>query len=167
MGARNIQRGRDFGLPGYNKYRAYCGLNYAYSFDDLTNIPHDVREKLQYLYANVDDIDLFTGVMSEFPVKDGVIGHTASCIIGSGMRDRKFGDRFYYETDNKLTGYPIEDLYEIRKASLARIICDNSDIYFIQAHPFLLSNEHTNPLVDCADLPVVDLTNGKKLSNYY
>jgi hypothetical protein len=79
LGTLNIQRGRDHGLPGYNKFRAWCGLNYAYSFDELTNIPREVRNELKYLYNHVDDIDLFTGAMSEFAVDDGVVGPTTAC----------------------------------------------------------------------------------------
>ncbi len=82
LGALNIQRGRDHGLPGYNKFRAWCGLNYAYSFDELTNIPSSVRNELKYLYDHVDDIDLFTGAMSEYAVDDGVVGPTVACKLG-------------------------------------------------------------------------------------
>ncbi len=79
LGSLNIQRGRDHGLPGYNKFRAWCGLKYAYSFDELTNIPAIVRNQLKNLYNHVDDIDLFTGAMSEYAVEDGVVGATVAC----------------------------------------------------------------------------------------
>ena len=79
--ALNIQRGRDHGLPGYNRYRKYCGLNYANKFEDFTNIPAEVRKQMASLYATPDDVDLWTGIVSEFPVEDGVVGPTAACMI--------------------------------------------------------------------------------------
>ena len=76
MAVKNIQRGRDFGLQCYNEYRSLVGLNKAKTFNDLKNIPKSVREELKSLYANVDDIDLWTGGVSELPVSDGLIGKT-------------------------------------------------------------------------------------------
>ena len=31
----NMQRGREFGLPGYTEFRKYCGLPDVHRFDDL------------------------------------------------------------------------------------------------------------------------------------
>lgn len=42
----DIQRGRDTGLPPYNKMREICGLPVAKSFDDLIDvIPSDVSNQ--------------------------------------------------------------------------------------------------------------------------
>jgi hypothetical protein len=77
--ALNIQRGRDHGLPGYNLYREKCGLNRAYKFEDFDNIPSNVVEKWKALYASPDDVDLFVGLFSEFPLERAFIGPTAGC----------------------------------------------------------------------------------------
>lgn len=41
--ALNIQRAREFGIPGYIHYREICGLGRVTSFNDLrSNIPQDL-----------------------------------------------------------------------------------------------------------------------------
>lgn len=79
LGAINNQRGRDHGLAPYFKYRELCGLGTVKSWDDLTNIPKFIVDKLKTLYATVYDIDLYAGGVSELPVKDGLLGPTFSC----------------------------------------------------------------------------------------
>jgi peroxidase len=74
--AINVNRGRDHGLPGYNYYRALVGLNYARTFDGLWNVANDARSSMQSVYKHVNDVDLFTGGTSEFPVPGGAIGPT-------------------------------------------------------------------------------------------
>ncbi len=91
--ALNIQRGRDHGLPSYNKYRRLCGLNYAYSFDDFHNVPTNVIAKLKKTYASPDDVDLFTGIFSEFPLDGGMVGATAGCKLNSEIPYYLFNSR--------------------------------------------------------------------------
>jgi peroxidase len=77
--ALNIQRGRDHGLPSYNKYRRLCGLNAAHSFEEFYNIPASVIAKLKATYASPNDVDLFTGLFSELPIEGAMVGTTAGC----------------------------------------------------------------------------------------
>ncbi len=77
--ALNIQRGRDHGLQPYVVYREVCGLSRPYSFDDLTNMPKDVVEQLRKVYKSVEDIDLWTGMVSEYHLKDAIVGPTQAC----------------------------------------------------------------------------------------
>jgi peroxidase len=157
--ALNIQRGRDHGVASYNQYRRLCGLNYAYSFEDLDNVAPYIIERLKEVYASVDDIDLWTGLVSEYPVRAGVVGPTAACIIAKQFSDLKRGDRFYYENGgDEYTRFTPAQLKEIRRSLIARILCDNLDISFIQFWPFLVANYEDNKIVDCEKIPRLDLT---------
>ena len=49
--AINTQRGRDHGLPGYNRWRRWCGLRPAKNFHDFVEIDRDARNKLSSLYT--------------------------------------------------------------------------------------------------------------------
>ena len=50
-------------------------------FSDLVEIPREIREKLEKIYESVDDIDAFTGGLSEQPFEDALIGPTFSCLF--------------------------------------------------------------------------------------
>merc|ERR1719209_697109 len=70
LAALNIQRARDHGLRPYNEYRAICNLKKATSFDELSReIPQRLINKMKQVYASVDDVDLFTGGLSETPLQ--------------------------------------------------------------------------------------------------
>jgi peroxidase len=49
LGAANINRGRDHGIPGYNAIRAKCGLRQAITFFDFADSIS--QEKIQALAA--------------------------------------------------------------------------------------------------------------------
>lgn len=79
--ARNLQRARDHAIPGYSNYRELCGLSPLTTWN---NRPSEIRPEVwvqyQVLYEYPQDIDLFTGGISEYPVPDGVTGRTFNCL---------------------------------------------------------------------------------------
>ncbi|PVD24185.1 hypothetical protein C0Q70_14655 [Pomacea canaliculata] len=148
--ALNLQRGRDHGLPSYNNYREICGLKKLTSFSQF--VPSAVGLKLATVYDNVDDIDLFTGLMSEKPLAGGLVGPTLGCLLGIQFHSLKFGDRFYFETVSELEGFTNDQLRAIRYVTLAHVICMSRRVNSVQLKAFEVFNEITNPEVDCSEL---------------
>lgn len=160
LAAINIQRGRENGIPGYNHLREFCGLPRAKYFEDLTGVfSNKTLLRMAQLYKHVDDIDLFTAGISEYPVHDGLVGPTFGCLIGRQFAVLRAGDRFWYENGGYNAQFTIEQLDELRKQTAARLMCDNSDdIYDIQASALLIADPYTNPRVPCNQLPSIDLS---------
>ncbi|EFX63496.1 hypothetical protein DAPPUDRAFT_268331 [Daphnia pulex] len=124
----NLQRGRDHGIPGYNAYRTQCGLPPAGQFSDLLNlISPAIVDKFAKLYDTVDDIDLFIGAMSERLAPGALVGPTLQCIISDQFLKLKRGDRFFYDLAGQPSSFTKDQLTEIRRASFARLVCDNSN----------------------------------------
>ncbi|XP_065580760.1 uncharacterized protein LOC136040414 isoform X2 [Artemia franciscana] len=156
----NIQRGRDHGLRAYNEYRAACNLKKAATFEDLSReIAPQIIQKLRQVYATVDDIDLFTGGLSETALQGGLVGPTFACIIGNQLRTSRRCDRFWYENGNTAGRFTEAQLAEIRKVNFARVICENSDtISEITRSPFDIPHNFLNPRVQCRTLPTMDFS---------
>jgi len=166
--ALNIQRGREHGLAGYNKYREICGLGRASSFSDLSRQMSVRRsQELQQLYTNVDDIDLFVGLFSERPTSGAMVGPTTLCIIGDQFARLKKGDRYFYDLDRQSGSFSSSQLQEIRKASMSRILCDNSGVSQLQPLAFRAPADF-NPVLSCDSLnsiPRPDLRSWQEGSN--
>lgn len=130
----NLQRARDHGIPGYNFYREKCNLTKARNFEDLNNeiAPHLV-DRLKKVYESVDDIDLFTGGLIENPLHGGSVGPTFGCVIGLQFQRLRKCDRFWHETSDPFVRFSEAQLNEIRKMSLSKVVCSNSDsVHLIQ-----------------------------------
>ncbi|KAI8498041.1 hypothetical protein Bbelb_239850 [Branchiostoma belcheri] len=55
-------------------------------------------------------------------------------------------------------GLPYYQLAEIKKTSLARILCDNTDTEQMQPNVFKQHTQPGNERMACTDLPIVDLS---------
>ena len=54
----------------------------------------DVIKRLKQIYFSVEDIDLFTGGLSEVPLKGALVGPTFACVIGIQFQKAKKCDRY-------------------------------------------------------------------------
>nr|CAD7570072.1 unnamed protein product [Timema californicum] len=126
--ALNIQRARDHGLPPYNDWREVCGLPRASSWDSLLDVmdPKSL-DSLKSLYGSVDEVDLFVAAVAEKPLEGALLGQTFVCLVGDQFSRLRRGDRFFYEESDQQSSFTPAQLEQLRKSSLARVMCDNSD----------------------------------------
>ncbi|XP_063411527.1 chorion peroxidase-like [Mytilus trossulus] len=152
--ARNIQRGRDFGVAGYNRWRELCLLEPIKSFDSFEKFGKALKE----LYNDIDDIDLFVGGLLEKEMGFNV-GPTFQCLLGFQYERMKQGDRFWYERPNQVFSFTEKQLRSIKEnARVSKIFCRNLGIEKIQENMFLLHQSKRNKRVACNDIPDIDLT---------
>lgn len=156
--AINVQRGRDHGLPGYTHYREVLGLGAVSSFDDLLDsFSSEQIKRFKMVYKNVKDIDVFVGSIAEINFPGSELGSVNTHLILKQMEKYRSGDRFWYERDDHLTAFTLKQLDEIRKVTMARVICDNLD-GATRSLPWVFKTiESGQKAVDCADLDYVDL----------
>ncbi|CAB0019328.1 unnamed protein product [Nesidiocoris tenuis] len=137
--ALNVQRGRDHGLPPYNDWREICGLPRARRWSDLeAQMDPATITILSRLYSSPDEIDLFIGAVGERRKKGAMFGPTLVCLVGDQFARLRRSDRFFYEEGSTPSSFSERQLAEIKKTSLARVLCDNSDdIQLIQPLAFV------------------------------
>ncbi|XP_023246127.1 peroxidase-like isoform X2 [Copidosoma floridanum] len=159
--AFDIQRGRDHGIPGYNEYRKHCGLKSAKRFDDFLDVvPTETVKKLQALYKHPDDVDLFVGGLVERAVEDGAVGPTFRCLLSNQFVRTRQSDRYFYDTLDQPKPFAPSQLESLKRASLARIFCDNGDSIAMMQPNVFLRPQKGNELESCHNferIPSVDL----------
>lgn len=98
LGAVNVQRGRDHGLPSYADWRRWCGLSEGpiVSWDDYAVDIRDasVRLRLAAVYGHPENVDLWVGGLLEDSVDNGKVGRTVRCILVEQFKRLRDGDRY-------------------------------------------------------------------------
>ncbi|XP_021945035.1 peroxidase [Folsomia candida] len=165
LAALIIQEGRDQGIPPYIEVAKKCGLLIdVQKFSDLHEIwASSSLNAAIAVYESVQDVDLFTGLLSERPEAGSKVGPTLGCIIVDQFSRLRKGDMFWYEGDIRPHHFTPEQLTVIRKTKLSKIICQNSDkIRQLQGHILLLPNDRGNPVVRCAEISKMKLNAWKE-----
>ncbi|KAL1465565.1 hypothetical protein WDU94_005122 [Cyamophila willieti] len=153
LAARDIQRGRDFGLQPYNDYRELCGFSRAKTFDDFKdNINPETIAILKSVYKSVDDVDFYAGAFSETFLPGTLTTPTFRCVIAEAFSRYKKADRFFYLNADHPGSLTLDQIKTIQSISLAHIFCGGS-VGIVSMQPDALHPASpTNKLTPCADL---------------
>ncbi|MFW2383247.1 MAG: peroxidase family protein [Acidimicrobiales bacterium] len=207
LGALDVLRAYDHGMPSYNDLRIAYGLNPVGTFTELTGeeteslgglsiddpailefvhledgdgnvleIGSDaadaetvmaerrttVAARLAAIFDDVNDVDAFTGMVSEPHVAGTEFGELQLAMWQTQFTALRDGDRFFYGNDPLLT--EIAETYGIDfRRTLADVIVDNSDVEAtdIAANVFLVAEDTesateasaADPAADAADEP--------------
>ncbi|XP_014272610.1 dual oxidase [Halyomorpha halys] len=128
LGALNIMRGRDNGVPDYNTVRSYFRLPRHKKFSDINpkmfEKDPDLELRLQRAYGTIDNIDLYIGGMLE---SDGGPGELFTEIILDQFTRLRDADRFWFENlENGI--FTKSEIEELRKIRLYDVIVNGTDI---------------------------------------
>ena len=135
----NIQRGRDHGLPDFNTARLDLGLARKSKFSQITSDP-EVAASLADLYGNdVDNIDLFVGLLVEDDMAGAMVGETLRAILLDQFERSRAGDRFFYTRDLSK-----DELAEVSVTRLSDIIRRNTGVRNIQNDIFFVRGRGKN-----------------------
>ncbi|MEL6494200.1 MAG: peroxidase family protein [Cyanobacteria bacterium J06623_7] len=135
--AINIERGRINGIDDYNTVRAAYGLPTITSFEEITtNV--EVQDSLENLYGDVDNIDLFIGLLAEEHLPGAPLGETFRAIIARQFSALRDGDRLYYENS-----FTPDEITSIEATTLGKLIQRNTDTTIVQDNVFSLANSGT------------------------
>ncbi|XP_073322530.1 eosinophil peroxidase-like [Pagrus major] len=155
LGALNMQRGRDHGLPGYNKWRKFCGLSQPQNLNQLAEVMNNtvLARNLLDLYGTPDNIDVWLAGVAEPFVPGGRVGPLFACLIATQFQRIRQGDRLWWEKEGVFTEAQRRSLSQ---TSLARIICDNTGITEVPVKPFQYRPRGSG-YNQCKDIPLFDL----------
>jgi hypothetical protein len=124
LGSLNIQRGRDHGMPDYNSARRFYTGRPANKFSDITT-NDTVAKKLRSLYGNVNNIDLWIGILSEDHLPGKSVGRTLNEMLKAQFEKLRDGDYYFYLNDPNL---PNNIRTQIKSTTFAAIIKRNTGL---------------------------------------
>ena len=148
LAARNIQRGRDHGLPGYVTFWRSFGrqpndpIDINCWSDKPTRISQANWNILRTLYRHPKQIDLFVGGLAEDPdptggaAFSGLTGPTFNKIKALQFKSLKSGDRYFFTHVGQAGSFTNTGVDTLLSRKLSDIICDNTEITKLPTNSF-------------------------------
>jgi Animal haem peroxidase len=147
LGADDVARGRDHGMPSYNALREAYGLPSG-SDESGEDAVEGIRRttlaaRLKAIYGSVDKLDAFVGMVSEPHVAGSELGPLQLAIWRRQFEALRDGDRFFYGNDPFLAR--IQRVFGITyKHTLAELIRLNTGAT-VEPNVFIAAAEDTAP----------------------
>lgn len=152
LAALNIQRGRDHGIPKYNKVRKAYKLSRNKSWEDVSS-NEALREKLKRVYDSPNDMDAWVGGLCEDHVDGASVGELIGTVLKDQFTRTREGDPFFYMRDDDLQNKWVQKhIRNVDTVTLADIIRDNTQIQNIK-HKNVFFAQQGNFYVDEASKP--------------
>jgi peroxidase len=132
LASLNIQRGRDHGLPDYNTVRKF------YTGSQVTDFPQITKDtaqtaSLKRLYGDVNNIDLWIGILSEDHLANASVGFTMNQILKAQFEHLRDGDYYFYLNDPFL---PFLTRIQVSKTKFSDVIKRNTTLTNLQDNVF-------------------------------
>jgi len=164
--ARNIQRGRDHGLPGFCCYYVLyddpnhdCNQGWNRRYHGISQQNWDL---LQTIYDHPNDIDLFTGALAQDAHNGALSGKVFLEMKKNQFERTKDGDRFFFTHKDQAGGFTKEAREILINRTLGGVICDNTGISAVPSDVFTYTGS-TKSFVDCNSASKLDGSNINEL----
>ncbi len=131
--ALNVQRGREHGLGSYSDVASIFGLDPMTSFSDLTS-DVDLATKLASLYQDVNDVDLWIGLLAADRESGTEFGVLMNTILSDEFRRLMEGDRYFFAWDDGLTE---REKQQVMGTRLSDVIARNTSLTNVRSNVFL------------------------------
>ncbi len=138
LGSLNIQRGRDHGLPDYNTARRFYTGTVARNFSDISPVDSTARALWQ-LYRDVNNVDLWIGILAEKHLPNKSVGLTMNAMLKSQFENLRDGDFYFYLNDPFL---PPSVRNSVRNTKFSDIIKRNTNLTNVLSNVFLTDSCH-------------------------
>jgi len=132
LASLNIERGRDHGLPDYNTVRKFYTGTAVTSFLQITS-DQSKAQGLKDLYGDVNNIDLWVGLLAEDLLPGKSVGKTINTMLTTQFQKLRDGDFHFYLHDPYL---PSTIKYQIKHTIFKDVIVRNTTITNLQTNVF-------------------------------
>lgn len=150
LAALNIQRGRDHGLPDYQSVRQFYTGQTITTFNQI-NSNTTIAQELSNLYgADLNEIDLWVGLLGEEHMPNGSMGFTMHEILRTQFQRIRDADFYHYQND---PFFDAQERQALQNTRLGDIIKRNTSLNNLSSNVFF-AESCTIEVADCEAIQI-------------